>query len=86
MEQLVLSSLLSSLIFLLLHNEPAYCDLSRLHRRKLYPFKVSQGCIRVFYPEEDHGKNLQLSHHASWGSLFQGCCCASTHTYSMQKT
>lgn len=55
-------------------SQRAYCDLPGLHRRMLYPFKVTPGCIPVFPPGEDHGKKLQLSHHPSLGSLCWGCC------------
>lgn len=53
-------------------SQRAYCDLPGLHRRMLYPFKVTPGCIPGFHPEEDHGKKLQLSHHPSLGSLCLG--------------
>lgn len=55
-------------------SQRAYCDLPGLHRRMLYPCKVTLCCIPVFHPEEDHGKKLQLSHHPSLGSLCWGCC------------
>lgn len=51
-------------------SQRAHCDLPGLHRRMLYPFKVTPGCVPVSHPRRTMGRNY------SWATILPWACSA----------